>query len=172
MHLHLSDVISYEPRSGHLWDVEFENLNILNNKKFPAQSVNWDEVEPIIETKEFGPGIPLTLVKGYKQPETLTINFLDNQALEVRTAINNYIKKSKSGSQKLFNRVGIRPADLAKHAIKVTVTEYNNKYSPINTRIFLTVPEKALSISLNDNNALQESLPLTLRIVGIIDNDL
>lgn len=171
MKLGLNDIITYEPRSGNLWDVEFEGINVLAGKKFPAQSVTYDDIKPEIESGEIGPGVPYSFVKGYKFPETLSINFLDNQKLEVYEAINAYIRKSKTKNQNLFAFQGISPSELAQHAIKVTVTEYSIEHKVINTVIFLVVVGDNQTKNLNDNAEVQDSLQLTLKIVGMVTKD-
>lgn len=171
MKLSLNDIITYEPRSGSLWDVEFEGINVLAGKKFPAQSVSYDDIKPELETGELGPGIPYTIVKGYKFPETLSINFLDNQRLEVYEAINAYIRKSKTKTQNLFAFQGISPSEIPNHAIKVTVTEYSVEHQVIKTVVFLVVVGDNQTKNLNDNTEVQDSLQLTLRIVGMVTKD-
>lgn len=75
----LSDVVDFEPRAGYLWDCEFTNMNIVNGKKFPAKTVTFSTVEPMVETVKIGPDIPITYISGYKFPESVSINFLEDR---------------------------------------------------------------------------------------------
>lgn len=164
----LTDVVDFEPRAGYLWDCEFTNLNVVNGKKFPAKTVTFSTAEPIVETVKIGPDIPITYIVGYKPPESLSINFLDNKNNDIRKKIINYIKGQYSNKVDFLSRKGVSPKELIDKKIYLTVkiNEYNAQLEVINTFTFMVVPDKALDLTFNDNTELQETLPLTFKIIG------
>lgn len=168
----LDDLADFKPRAGYLWDCEFDNFNILNGKKFPATSVTFDDVEPLVEQTTIGPGIPITYIKGYKYPEKIDITFMDNQTNEIREKLNKYIQ-GKFTNKKIdfLSRKGVNPKEIIDKKLYLTlkINEYNEQLEVIKTYTFMVVPDKALTMSYNNNTIIQENMPMSFKIIGIVD---